>query len=189
MSLTRTKPEPPNQITELFPFKQTDLLPSNIYILDAFFEMYIIVGARSQHQYAAFHNALDFAHEYSILAAGMEDRPFVPISTVVLEGIPRDMKSVFRKWVDRYSPTIMNTGTAGTSSAKPWSAPSSGGSFVSAGFGSLGGGLGSQNGKTGSNPVSPNAGIASGSGGHTLRRGRSLRIVPLNQALLAMKEQ
>ncbi len=60
--------------------------------------MYIIVGARSQHQYAAFHNALDFAQEYAILASSMEDRPFVPISTVILEGIPRDLKSVFRKW-------------------------------------------------------------------------------------------
>ncbi|KAM7219874.1 protein of unknown function (DUF4045) domain containing protein [Rhypophila decipiens] len=152
------------QISEIFPFKQTDLLPSNIYILDAFFEMYIIVGARSQHQYVAFHNALDFAHEYSILAAGMEDRPFVPISTVVLEGIPRDMKSVFRKWVDRFSPTVMNTGSSS--------------SGMASGFGG--------NGKE-SNPVSPSPNV--GGGGHTLRRGRSLRIVPLNQALLALKDQ
>ncbi|KAK4123293.1 hypothetical protein N657DRAFT_573982 [Parathielavia appendiculata] len=96
------------QITELSPFSQTDLLPSNIYVLDAFFELYIIIGARSQHQYTAFRNALDFAQEYAILAAGMEDRPFVPIATVVLEGIPRDMKSVFRKWRDGKSPTVMH---------------------------------------------------------------------------------
>lgn len=167
------------QISELFPFRQTDLLPSNIYILDAFFELYIIVGARSQHQYAAFHNALNFAHDYSILAAGEEDRPFMPISTVVLEGIPRDLKSVFRKWLDRWSPTIMNTGS---SSGKPWSPPNSGGSF--GGFGSLGGSF-VGNGGRGSNPVSPNP---SQSGGG-LRRGRSLRIVPLNQALMALKNQ
>ncbi len=97
--------------------------------------MYIIVGARSQHQYAAFHNALEFAQEYAILASGMEDRPFVPISTVVLEGIPRDLKSVFRKWDDSSCPTVMNP----------------------------------------NNPTTPN-----------LKRGRSLRIVPLNQALLAL---
>lgn len=30
----------------------------------------------------------------------MEDRPFVPVSTVVLEGVPRDLRGVFRKWVD-----------------------------------------------------------------------------------------
>ncbi|KAK4155186.1 hypothetical protein C8A00DRAFT_13761 [Chaetomidium leptoderma] len=141
------------QITELSPFSQADLLPSNIYVLDAFFEMYIIVGARSQHQYAAFRNALDFAQEYAILAAGMEDRPFVPISTVVLEGIPRDLKSVFRKWRDGNSPTVMHVSPQGMSG------------------GSGGGGSGS--------------GPSSGGG---LRRARSLRIVPLTQALQALAE-
>lgn len=95
------------QIIEINPFSQSDLSPTKIYILDAFFEMYIIVGRDAQSQYAAFHNALDFAQEYAILAAGMEDRPFVPISTVVLEGIPRDMRSCFRKWRDDMSPTRM----------------------------------------------------------------------------------
>jgi len=36
----------------------------------------------------------------------MEDRPFVPVSTVVIEGIPKDLKSVFRKWRDELAPTI-----------------------------------------------------------------------------------
>lgn len=115
--------------------------------------MYIIVGARSQHQYAAFRNALDFAQEYAILAAGMEDRPFVPISTVVLEGIPRDLKSVFRKWRDGNSPTVMHASPQGVSG------------------GSSGGGVG------GGGPTpSP------------LKRARSLRIVPLTQALQALAE-
>jgi hypothetical protein len=39
-----------------------------------------------------------FAQEYGILAASMEDRPFIPVSTVVLQGAPRDLKAVFRKW-------------------------------------------------------------------------------------------
>ncbi|KAI1483878.1 hypothetical protein F4774DRAFT_363750 [Daldinia eschscholtzii] len=121
------------QIVEISPFSQTDLRPTNIYVLDAFFELYIIVGSRAQAQYASFHNALDFAQEYGILAAGMEDRPFVPFSTVVLEGIPRDMKSVFRKWRDADSPTITNVSTG-------------------------------------------------------LKRGRSLRVVPLNQALQALSD-
>lgn len=100
--------------------------------------MYIVVGAQAQHQYAAFHNALEFAQEYAILASGMEDRPFVPISTVVLEGIPRDLKSVFRKWRDSASPTMTN----------------------------------------------PPSGVP----GSPLKRGRSLRVVPLNQALQALRE-
>ncbi|PHH79876.1 hypothetical protein CDD82_2130 [Ophiocordyceps australis] len=94
------------QIVEIAPFCQSDLVPDAIYIIDAFFEVYIIVGERANSQYASFRNALDFAQEYAILAAGMEDRPFVPVSTVVLEGIPRDMKPVFRKWDDARSPTL-----------------------------------------------------------------------------------
>ena len=105
--------------------------------------MYIIVGRQSQAQYAAFRNALDFAQEYAILAAGIEDRPFVPISTVVLEGIPRDLKSVFRKWSDELSPTRM----AATSA--------------------------------------PTSGVTSPT---SIKRGRSLRIVPLTVALQAVAE-
>lgn len=98
--------------------------------------MYIIVGSRAQAQYASFRNALNFAQEYAILASSMEDRPFVPICTVVLEGIPRDLKSVFRKWRDSASPTITNPPGGGTG----------------------------------------------------IRRGRSLRVVPLTQALQALNE-
>lgn len=127
----------------MHPFAQTDLSPSDIYVLDAFFELYIVVGARSQRRVAAFAVALDFAQEYAILAAGVEDRPFVPISTVVLEGVPRDLKSVFRKWRDELAPTSP-PGTIGRT---------------------VGGG-----------------------GGGGLRRARSLKIVPLNQALLALKD-
>jgi hypothetical protein len=140
------------QILEISPFNQADLRPTNIYVLDAFFEMYIIVGSAAQPQYAAFRNACDFAQEYAILASGMEDRPFVPISTVVLEGIPRDLKSVFRKWRDADSPTIMH--------------PATGASDIARGAGSS---------------------AASGHG-NDLKRGRSLRIVPLTHALQALAE-
>lgn len=94
------------QITELHPFSQSSLSPSQIYILDAFFEIYVIVGSASKSQYAAFCTALLFAQEYGILAAGMEDRPFVPVSTVVLEGVPRDLKACFRKWKEGQGPTM-----------------------------------------------------------------------------------
>ncbi|KAG6039303.1 hypothetical protein E4U41_003001 [Claviceps citrina] len=131
-----------HQIFEISPFNQADLSSASIYILDAFFEIYIIVGSRANSQYSSFRNALDFAQEYAILASGMEDRPFVPISTVVLEGIPRDLKRVFRKWDDGKSPTVTNS-----------------------------------------------AGSGSGTGtGMGLRRGRSLRVVTLTQALQALAE-
>jgi hypothetical protein len=54
-----------------------------------------------------------FAQEYGILAAGMQDRPYVPVTTVVLEGIPKDMKGVFRKWRDGLTPTIMQPASPG----------------------------------------------------------------------------
>ncbi|PBP15472.1 gelsolin [Diplocarpon rosae] len=101
------------QIVEVSPFCQSDLDASKIYVLDAFFEIYIIVGSRSQSQYLAFQNSLMFAQEYGILAAGMEDRPFVPVSTVVLEGVPKDMKSVFRKWVEGLSITLHKPAAGG----------------------------------------------------------------------------
>ncbi|KAK3494821.1 uncharacterized protein B0T23DRAFT_403646 [Neurospora hispaniola] len=165
-----------DQIVEISPFKQTDLLSTNIYVLDAFFEMYIIVGARSQDQYASFHNALDFAQEYSILAAGMEDRPFVPISTVVLEGIPRDLKSVFRKWSDSLSPTIMNHlgGNVTVGGGSPPADVRSPGSVRSFSNSSI---MSQHPGQSGQTQQGPG-----------LRRGRSLRIVPLNQALKALQD-
>lgn len=133
------------KVIEISPFAQSDLSSQKIYVLDAFFEMYIIVGRDAQSQYASFHNGLDFAQEYAILAAGMEDRPFVPVSTVVLEGIPRDLRSCFRKWLDRQSPTRM--------------APSASGS---------------------------NGGISGGRTPSPLKRARSLKLVPLGQALQAL---
>ncbi|CAH0049001.1 unnamed protein product [Clonostachys solani] len=123
------------QIFEISPFSQSDLSPFSIYVLDAFFEMYVIVGSKAQSQFTSFRNGLSFAQDYAILAASIEDRPFIPVSTVVLEGVPRDLKRVFRKWEDEKSPTVM---------IQP-----------------------------------PAAG---------LRRGRSLRVVSLTQALLALQQ-
>jgi hypothetical protein len=102
------------QITELDTFCQADLDWSKIFILDAFFEIYIIVGSAAQAEFASFQHALLFAQEYGILAAGMEDRPFIPVTTVVLEGVPKDLRSVFRKWVPGLSPTLHKLPAAGS---------------------------------------------------------------------------
>ncbi|KAF2827860.1 hypothetical protein CC86DRAFT_201146 [Ophiobolus disseminans] len=92
------------QVKEIMPFCQRDLEPEHIYVLDAFFEMYIIIGALSRTQSQAFSTALIFAQEYGILAVSEEDRPFMPVTTVVMEGVPRDMKAVFRHWDDALIP-------------------------------------------------------------------------------------
>ena len=106
VSLIAQPPTDIFQIIEINPFSQTDLSSTGIYILDAFFEIYIVIGAKAQSHYGPFHTALQFVQEYGILSAGMEDRPFVPVSTVVIEGIPKDLKSVFRKWSEGRAPTI-----------------------------------------------------------------------------------
>ena len=129
------------QIREISPFAQSDLVDDKIFVLDAFFEIFVyvfpllisfgwmkvanpydnsILTIRSlspapQHkstESASFHAALMFAHEYGILAASAEDRPFVPISSVVVctreepgsgkgvEQIPEVLRRAFRKWND-----------------------------------------------------------------------------------------
>lgn len=62
------------------------------------------MGSLSRSQAAAFSTALMFVQEYTMLAVSEEDRPFMPISTIVLEGTPRDMKAVFRFWSDAMIP-------------------------------------------------------------------------------------
>jgi hypothetical protein len=48
-----------------------------------------------------FRAACEFAQEYGILVASAEDRPFVPVSRVVLgRSVPEGVKRAFRKWVD-----------------------------------------------------------------------------------------
>ncbi|KAK8241371.1 hypothetical protein IWZ00DRAFT_443716 [Phyllosticta capitalensis] len=94
-----SKPNMTAEVNEIAPFSQADIEAENIYVLDA------IVGALSRSQCLAFSTALMFAHEYGILAASLDDRPFVPVSTVVLEGVPRDMKACFRSWEDSLQPT------------------------------------------------------------------------------------
>lgn len=64
-----------------------------------------IVGALARSQAPAFSTALMFAQEYGILAVSEEDRPFMPVTTIVLEGVPRDMKAAFRHWNDALIPT------------------------------------------------------------------------------------
>ncbi|KAI4940829.1 hypothetical protein J4E91_011210 [Alternaria rosae] len=92
------------EVKEIMPFSQRDLEPENVYVLDAFFEMYIIVGPLSRTQAPAFSTALMFAQAYGMLAVSEEDRPFMPVTTVVLEGVPRDMKVLFRHWDDKLIP-------------------------------------------------------------------------------------
>ncbi|KAL1860876.1 hypothetical protein Plec18170_001390 [Paecilomyces lecythidis] len=89
---------PNDVVQEIEPFSQKDITPQGIYILDAFFELYVIVGEHASSRSADFASALFFAHEYGIMAVSLEDRPFIPRSYVAIGGVPESCKTVFRKW-------------------------------------------------------------------------------------------
>jgi hypothetical protein len=63
-----------------------------------------ILSPTSHSQSHAFSSALLFAQDYGILSASAQDRPFVPVSTVILEGAPRDLKATFRSWKSKEAP-------------------------------------------------------------------------------------
>lgn len=70
-----------------------------------------IVGAEASHRAAEFASALVFAHEYGILAASLQDRPFIPKSFVAVGGVPENnccRTIAFRKW-DRRHPVAQTT--------------------------------------------------------------------------------
>ncbi|OAX82203.1 hypothetical protein ACJ72_03446 [Emergomyces africanus] len=98
----------PNSIVqEIEPFCQRDLDPNHIHILDTFFEIFVIVGDRANARSAEFASALIFAQEYSIMAVSLQDRPFLPKSSVVIYGLSDECKRAFRKWEDQKSPRKM----------------------------------------------------------------------------------
>ncbi|KAL4956783.1 hypothetical protein BDW69DRAFT_157786 [Aspergillus filifer] len=92
---------PNDTVQEVEPFSQKDLSPKGIYVLDTFFEIYVIVGDQASNRPAEFASAVMFAHEYGILAASLQDRPFIPKSFISLGGTPEVCRSAFRKCTRR----------------------------------------------------------------------------------------
>ncbi|EEP82265.1 predicted protein [Uncinocarpus reesii 1704] len=92
---------PNDTVQEIEPFCQRDLDSDHIYVLDAFFEIYVIVGAQAHSRSAEFASALVFAQEYGFLAVSEQDRPFLPKGHVVMHGLTDECKRAFRKWDDR----------------------------------------------------------------------------------------
>lgn len=59
------------------------------------------MGNHASQRSAEFASAVIFAHEYGILAASLQDRPFIPKTFVSIGGLPDSCRSVFRKWSKR----------------------------------------------------------------------------------------
>ena len=91
---------------EIISFCQKDLETSHIFVLDAYFEIYVFVSDHASSKSAEFVTALFFAQEYSILAASIQDRPLVPPCHVVFSETSPNFRTVFRKWtpIGRTSP-------------------------------------------------------------------------------------
>ncbi|KAL8824140.1 MAG: hypothetical protein Q9191_005270, partial [Dirinaria sp. TL-2023a] len=89
-------------VAEIAPYAQSDLETEGIHVLDAFFEIYVLVPSNPKSLLPTFRAACEFAQEYGILVASAEDRPFVPVSHVVLgkQGVPEGVRHAFRKWDD-----------------------------------------------------------------------------------------
>lgn len=64
-----------------------------------------VIGSQSQSKREEFQAALQFTEAYSLLAVSVEDRPFIPVSSVILGGAPREFKALFRTWDDAKTPT------------------------------------------------------------------------------------
>ena len=95
-------------------FTQSDLEAEGIYVLDGFSALYVLIGPLIAQQpehikNALFAQTLLFASDYAILSASVEDRPCIPQCEVVFEGVPGDMKLLFRHW----DPASGLWGTAG----------------------------------------------------------------------------
>ncbi|CAG8188431.1 unnamed protein product [Penicillium olsonii] len=92
---------PNDCVQEIEPFCYRDIGDKDVYILDTFFEIYVIVGEQAIQKSADFASAVVFAHEYGILATSLQDRPFIPKSYVALGGVADRCQSAFRKWNPR----------------------------------------------------------------------------------------
>ncbi|KAJ5970367.1 Small GTPase superfamily ARF/SAR type [Penicillium vulpinum] len=88
-------------IQEIEPFCYRDITEKDVYVLDTFFEIYVIIGEQASQKSAEFTSAVVFAHEYGILATSLQDRPFIPKSYVALGGVADRCQSAFRKWNPR----------------------------------------------------------------------------------------
>ena len=90
---------------EISPFMQSDLEADSIYLLDAYSELYVLIGPLFASQAkngrdTLLTQALLLASEYATLATSTEQRPAMPNASVLFSDVPRDWKMLFRYWDD-----------------------------------------------------------------------------------------
>lgn len=90
---------------EIIPVLQSQLEAEGVYLLDAYGELYILLGplfaSHPEHtRNAVLGQTLLLAADYAILSASVEDRPQIPKCLVLFNGVPKDVKMMFRHWDD-----------------------------------------------------------------------------------------
>lgn len=90
---------------EISPFSQSDLDVDGIYMLDAHSQIWILTGPMFSSYPEPVRNTLlgqtlQLASEYPLVVTSTEDRPAVPKAYVLLSGLPKDLKMLFRQWDD-----------------------------------------------------------------------------------------
>lgn len=101
-------------IEEIHDATQTDLRSENVYVVDAYFEVYVLIGFRARTNTKAIDAALSFAKQYiSYVTSGKANgRPLEPLCNVIAapSKVPRDFKAIFRYWDDKKSCTAPQAG-------------------------------------------------------------------------------
>ncbi|KAJ8613696.1 hypothetical protein MRB53_036838 [Persea americana] len=95
-----------SRVVEVHPFSPRDIEVSGIYVLDTWFEVYVIAAPLSTKEYRAFRTAVSFARKYAQLASKPlafasrdEARPAAPAGWVTLgSAVPDEVKHAFRGW-------------------------------------------------------------------------------------------
>ncbi|KAI7579144.1 hypothetical protein KC316_g9547, partial [Hortaea werneckii] len=110
------------EVKHISPFTQADMEAEGIYILDATHHLYVLIGPLFASQQEATRNAvlgqaLLFAQEY--IAAVEAERQVKQEGFVLFNGVPQDLKVLFRHWDD-------SKGLWGTAGLMAGSSPYSG---------------------------------------------------------------
>ena len=112
------------EVKEIAPFTQSDLDAEGIYLLDAYGELYLLLGPLffslqpENVRNALFAQSLLFVSDYAVQSASSEDRPRIPKTTVVFRGCPEGVDGLFRGWDDEHGLWGLGGLMAGSSMGK-----------------------------------------------------------------------
>jgi hypothetical protein len=112
------------EVKVISPFTQSDLDAEGLYLLDAYGELYLLLGPLffslqpENVRNALLAQSLLFASDYAILSASLEDRPAIPKASVVFRGCPEGVQWLFRGWDNEHGLWGLGGLMAGSSMSK-----------------------------------------------------------------------